>query len=108
MKMRQTLEFDCRTICDGRRCPHLHPNKDMRLARTLKMFICRDKNLVIMAEMKDSGKTTEQILSISPINTCVQMRDLHIKGLAQWADFSIDATGPELITSRWNPPINTL
>lgn len=102
MKMKQTLQFDCRTICDGMRCPYLHPNKNMRLAKTIKMFICRDKNEVLMADMKDSGKTTEQILSISPINNCIQMRKLQSEGVAQWADFCIspDGTG-----THWNPSI---
>lgn len=100
--MRQTHEFDCRTICDGKRCSHLHPNNDMRLAKTLKMFICRDKNLVIMSEIKDQGKTTEQILNISPINNCIKMRELQKKELAQWADFSI---GPDGIGTNWNPLI---
>jgi hypothetical protein len=102
MKMRQALEFDCRTICDGKRCPYLHPNKDMRLAKTLKMFICRDKNLVIMAEIQNSGKTTEEILSISPFNNCRQMCKLQKEGKASFADFTIypDGTG-----EHWNQPI---
>jgi hypothetical protein len=102
MEMRQTLEFDCRTICDGKRCPHLHPGQDLRLAMSVKMFICRDKNLIIMAEITNVGKPNEEILSVNPIQDCVQMRKLHSKGLAQWAEFSIgtDGTG-----TQWNPPI---
>lgn len=103
--MRQTHEFDCRTICDGKWCPFLHPNKDKRLAVTIKMFICRDKNLVIMAETTNIGKPHEQIISVNPIQECVQMKELYSKGEVQWPEFSIDATGPETITKHWNPLI---
>ena len=102
--MKQIREFDCRTICDGKRCQYLHPNKDMRIAKTIKMFICRDRNEVLMADTVDSGKPSEQILNISPINTCTQMKKLHSSGLAQWADFSI---GPNGTGTHWNQLINT-
>lgn len=100
--MRQTHEFDCRTICGGKWCTHLHPSSNKRLANELKMFICRDKNLIIMAELMNKGKPNEEILNINPIQDCVQMRELHSKGLAQWAEFSI---GPDGTGTTWNPLI---
>lgn len=103
--MKQIREFDCRTICDGKRCQYLHPNKDMRIAKTIKMFICKEKNVVLMADIKDSGKTTEHILNISPVNTCIQMKKLQSENISQWADFSI---GPDGTGTHWNREANEL
>jgi hypothetical protein len=99
--MIQTLEFDCRTICNGKRCPYLHPTNDLRISHLIKMYICRDKEHVIMAEINNPGRSNEQITSIAPINTCRQMKHLQRQGKAQWVDFSIspDGTG-----TYWNNP----
>jgi hypothetical protein len=102
MKMVQILEFDCRTICEGRKCPHLHPNNNLKLASIVKMFTCKDKHLVIIPEIKNPGNITEEIISISPFNTCIQMRKLQSEGLAQWAEYSIS---PDGIGTHWNPPL---
>jgi len=103
--MIQTLEFDCRTICDGKRCPQLHPTNDLRISHLIKMYICRDKNHVIMAEVRNQGRSNEQIISIGPINTCIQMQKLQNEGKAQWAEFSIspDGTG-----TYWNNKLEKL
>ncbi|KKP51039.1 MAG: hypothetical protein UR43_C0028G0010 [candidate division TM6 bacterium GW2011_GWF2_33_332] len=103
--MSQILEFDCRSICQGRRCPYLHPGKDLKINKTIKMFICKDKNLVIVPEILDPGKPSEKIIIVGPFNSCIQMRKLQSEGLAQWAEASIN---PDGTITHWNPPLNII
>jgi hypothetical protein len=58
-----------------------------------------------MAEVRNQGRSNEQITSIGPINTCIQMQRLQKEGKAQWAEFSIapDGTG-----TYWNNKFDKL
>ena len=102
MIMSQKLEFDCRSINNGSRCPHLYSVPDHRIGRVPSMFICKDKNIVILPELLDKGKPTEEIISIAPIHYCSEVGKLQAQGIAQWAVFSISQGGTG---TNWNPEI---
>ena len=102
MNIIQKYEFDCRTICDGGRCPYLHPKRNLRGASMVKMFVCRDKHIVLVPEIERQIGIMENIVSIKPVNYCTQMNKLHKTGEAQWADFSI---GPDGTGTTWNQEI---
>lgn len=103
MSIIQKYEFDCRTICDGKRCPFLYPKRNVRGGSIVKMFVCRDKHLVLMPEIERQIGIQENITSIVPVNYCTQMNRLQKEGQAQWADYSI---GPDGTGTTWNKLIN--
>ena len=79
---KDTNNFDCRTIHNGRMCEDLSPwniNKKDELAR---ICTCKALNVIIFPQYRNLGKVDQELLGVKPLFHCPMLQKLRIQGKA--------------------------
>ena len=93
-----SLKFNCKTINKGNKCKYLQEKSSQKLI-VPKFYICEILNSVLLPDVADRGKLTENINGLSPLFHCPVMKEKRLKKKAKDVVFTIY---PDKSTEYWN------
>jgi len=79
---KNTDNFDCRTMQNGKICEHLHPWNISNTDELARVCTCKALNVIIFPYYKDLGKITQELIKVKPLFDCPQMQKLRMNGNA--------------------------